>query len=645
MASHFAQDNNKRKGAPARDGVPQIQRYSRTAGRSQAAGHSRAEASYYAAARGGGSRGGGSGRGKKVGIAVGVLLAVLLVVGGTCGVLLYRSAMSVRDRASATMAQVDVVKEALKTGDTETLDTAVGDIREQVAAINAEVHTPLWGLATLVPVVGEDITSVQKLGDAAAALVDDALVPIADSVSGVGLSSLFSDGTVNVELLQTLSDTLSDSMPTIQSSVDTIATLPEAHIPQLAEVLDRVQGPAAEMQGLVSNAEPILKLLPQIFGADGERTYLVIAQNNAEVRSTGGFPGSWGSITIDNGVISMGDFTTIVGDDNFNVEISDVERNHIGWNLDTDAGPVTFVPDFPRVAELSRQYWEQAGYGEVDGVIAIDPIFLQRLLALTGGFETPDGVTVDGSNASKVLLSDVYWRFGNDGTAQDEYFSMVAGLAFEHIMGNLGNVGLTDLFDTLSTSAEDGRLNVWMENEDEQALVEDFGASGALGSDPTKPELGVYLDDSTWSKIAWYLSSYTEIGEGVVNDDGSTTYTVTTTVKNTITEEEAAAAPRYVTGYNSKLKNDASTMVEYIYFFAPAGGSISEISHETDAYVDRYVEAEAYGHQMHYTYVCMDAGESVTFTYQVTTSPEATEPLTLRTTPLAQESLMQAPSE
>ena len=41
----------------------------------------------------------------------------------------------------------------------------------------------------------------------------------------------------------------------------------------------------------------------------------------------------------------------------------------------------------------------------------------------------------------------------------------------------------------------------------------------------------------------------------------------------------------------------------------------------------------------------MVAGESVTFTYQVTTSPEATEPLTLRTTPLAQESLMQAPSE
>ena len=38
------------------------------------------------------------------------------------------------------------------------------------------------------------------------------------------------------------------------------------------------------------------------------------------------------------------------------------------------------------------------------------------------------------------------------------------------------------------------------------------------------------------------------------------------------------------------------------------------------------------------------AGESATITYQVSVSAEATEPLTVRTTPLAQESLMQAPA-
>lgn len=649
MASHFAQGNNKRKGAPARRGVPQIQRYSRDAGHSQATGHSRAEASYYAAARRGGSRGGGSGRGKKVGIAVGVLLAVLLVVGGTCGVLLYRSAMSVRDRASATMAQVDVVKEALKTGDSETLDAAVGDIQEQVAAINAEVHTPLWGLATLVPVIGQDISSVQKFGDAAVVLVDDALVPIADSVSGVGLSSLFNDGEVNVELLQTLSDTLSGSLPAIQESVDTIASLPEAHIPQLAEVFDRVQGPVAEMRGIVANAEPILKLLPQIFGADGSRTYLVIAQNNAELRSLGGLPGSWGTISIDDGKISMGEFESIIHHEDLGrqVDLTDEELNaaHV-LNMGKDSAQLNYLPDFARVGELANEFWAQEGNDYADGVIAVDPVFLQRLLALTGGFEAPDGTTVDGTNAAGVLMSDTYWKLGNDSSAQDEYFSAVASLAFGHVMNHLGEVGLTDLMGVVQDSGEDGRLLVWMANEDEQAFMEQLGVDGELGDDPAKPQLGVFLNDDTYSKISWYASCYTEIGEGVRNADGTITYDVTTTLTNTITESEAAAAPSYVSGVHA-TKRSASDMLNHVFIVAPAGGTISNFSVSEGAVSDDYgvVETTLYGHQFIRTSTHLLGGESAVFTYQVTVSAEATEPLSLRTTPLAQESLMQAPSE
>ena len=629
MAVHFSPEHSKKRSddSTATSGV----------------GHSREEVEFYTAARKGG-KGGGPSRGKKVGIVVAIVLAVLLVIGGTCGFLLYRSAMTVKAQAQELMDQADPLKEALKNGDEEALDEAVGTVQERMASINAEVHSPLWNLASVLPVVGEDIRSVQKLGDAGAALVDDALVPIADSVSGTGLSDLMQDGTINVELIQTISDAVSSSLPTIEESVDTIANLPEAHIPQLAEVLDKVQGPVSEAQELVGQAKPILEVLPQMLGADGQtRTYLVLAQNNSEIRSTGGMPGSWGTISITDGAISMGEFTTVVNQEGFNVPVLDEELNHIGWTLGTNAAQVTYTPNFVRTGEIASEYWRQAGLGDVDGVVAIDPVFLQRLLGLTGGFTAEDGTTIDGSNAASVLLSDTYWKFGNDATAQDSYFGSVASLAFKNIMSNLGNAGMTDLFDVIEQSGADGRLLVWMVNEDEESVMRTLGLSGEMGSDPTEPQLGVYLNDATWSKIDWYASCYTQIGEGVTNDDGTTSYQVTTTLTNTLTPNEAIAAPKYVTGYNPQ-KSEVSDMLTYVYFFAPAGGSISNMSVEGSGSCGAFTNATGYGLPMSYALTSLLAGQSVTFTYTVTTSADATSPLALRTTPLAQESLMQAPA-
>lgn len=625
MASHFSDDDLKKKSDDVIGGA--------------GVGHSREDVSYYTSARRG-----SSGCGKKVGIVVAIVLAVLLVIGGTCGFLLYRSAMTVKAQAQELMDQADPLKEALKNGDEEALDEAVGTVQERMASINAEVHSPLWNLASVLPVVGEDIQSVQKLGDAGAALVDDALVPIADSVSGTGLSDLMQDGTINVELIQTVSDAVSSSLPTIEESVDTIANLPEAHIPQLAEVLEKVQGPVSEAQELVGQAKPILEVLPQMLGADGQtRTYLVLAQNNSEIRSTGGMPGSWGTISITDGAISMGEFTTVVNQEGFNVPVLDEELNHIGWTLGTNAAQVTYTPNFVRTGEIASEYWRQAGLGDVDGVVAIDPVFLQRLLGLTGGFTAEDGTTIDGSNAASVLLSDTYWKFGNDATAQDSYFGSVASLAFKNIMSNLGNAGMTDLFDVIEQSGADGRLLVWMVNEDEEGVMRTLGLSGEMGSDPTEPQLGVYLNDATWSKIDWYASCYTQIGEGVANDDGTTSYQVTTTLTNTLTPNEAIAAPKYVTGYNPQ-KSEVSDMLTYVYFFAPAGGSISNMSVEGSGSCGAFTNATGYGLPMSYALTSLLAGQSVTFTYTVTTSADATSPLALRTTPLAQESLMQAPA-
>lgn len=342
-----------------------------------------------------------------------------------------------------------------------------------------------------------------------------ALAPICQSLSGKKLSDLLQDGSVNIPMLKEVSAAVSGAIPTIKADAETISSLPKARIPQVQAVLDKVQEPLGKAGGMLDQLQPILNVLPQMFGEGGQRSYLIIAQNNSELRATGGLPGSWGVLTVTDGKIEMnGDFTSILHQPGLQVQITEEERAASGSNMDVDPAQVNTIPDFSRVGALSRDFWAQAGYGNVDGVIAIDPVFLQRLLSLTGGFTAADGSTID----------------------------------------------------------------------------------------------------------------------------GTTTYAVTTTITNIMTPEQAATAPDYVRGYN-EAKRSKGDMITMMMFYAPVGGTITNMN--VNGYQNGdWTEASLQGHQVLRGLFQTDTQETTTFTYNVVVPAGATQVMTLRTTPLAQESLM-----
>ena len=573
-------------------------------------------------------------------VIVGVLIALVLCCAVTGG-LLARSAISVKSRASQVIDQARVLKKALKDGDATALDASLSEITDGITYIDSEVHSPLWNVAAILPVVGDDIKSVQALGTVSVELVNDALIPVANSLSGVKFSDLIQDQTVNLPVVSAFSSAIVNAAPAIKNASASISELPEPHLPQVKAIFDKVGKPLTAAGELITKVEPFVELLPQMLGANGTRSYLFIAQNNSELRSTGGLPGSWGLMTVTNGKIELGDFITILHQEGLKVSATEEEITRLCPTIHTDPAQVNFTPNFVRVGEMSREYWSQMGYGDVDGVVAIDPIFLQRLLSLTGGYTAGKGLVRTGENASKTLLSDAYWMYGDDNSAQDEFFSSVASSAFKQVINNLGGVGPTKLFKVFLDSAKDGHLLIWMADADEEKMVDGLGASGAISTDSTKPELGVYINDDTYSKISWYASVKTQIGDPIDNMDGTTSYRVTTSITNTIDWATAEQAPSYVSGLND-AKRDVTDMRAYVMLFAPAGGSLSEVSFSDGALVDQgsYFESQVYGLNMLSAHVNMLAGETATITYTVTTAADAVEPLSLRTTPLAQESLM-----
>lgn len=585
------------------------------------------------------------GRGKLIAGIVGAVLAVIVVVGGVCGFFMLRDYQEINAQVPNLMEEASSLKDAVMAGDGETVRNTAAEIAGQVTDIHNRLESLPWKIASFVPVVGSDVSTVRTVAAEADRLCQYALIPACDSLGNLNLSNLLSDGAINVSLLQSLADTLQNVSPVIDQSAETIADLPEPNIGKVREVVTKVQNVFETANSAVKGLNEIAPYLPQILGADGPRRYLVLAQNSSELRSTGGFPGSAGVLTIVDGKMSLGDFVAMgingmqwYDTPGFGVTEEELTIFGDGGGSTNRIGRIpadtNIIPDFARVSQIISAMWVDQQGGSVDGVIAIDTVFLQQLLALTGSSIQSNGFTVDGSNAAQLLIHDVYNQLTNTD-AQDSFFSDVAGAAFGQLTSNLGNADLGQLVQTFSTAISDHRFLVWMSNSDEESAMVKMGCSGIIPTDPLQPQLGVYVSDDTYSKISWFLSLNTTVDSATTNADGTTTYHVTTTIRNNLDPNQADEQVTYITGYNTAKRSD-DDMIDKVYLFAPAGGSISNVQ------IDGYVPAEfplkegTYnGNQVFYVTVQTQGNSATTLSYDVTTAAGASE-LSVRQTPTAQ---------
>ncbi len=576
-------------------------------------------------------------RGRRIAAIVGAVVAVLVVACGACGAIVYRDAMDVLDQSRDVMAQAATISDDLKNGNGDELNSTVQGMASEVSSMHAKTSGPLWVAASYVPVLGDDIRVARGVVEQADNLMQNALMPVAQSLQGVSLSTLLQDGTVDVQTLESVSAALSQAQPVVEQASSAIDALPQAHIGKVRDAVDKVRGPIASAAETLKGFNEIAPILPQMLGASGTRNYLLVAQNLAELRSTGGLPGSMGVLTIDNGHISLNEFvpaTSLDNEDGGHYGITDEEMAIWGKNdrLGKHICDTNLIPDFARDSQIWSEWWQDKKGSSVDGVIAIDPVLLQKLLALTGGIEV-NGHTLDGTNAAKALLNDAYNEMPIDQT--DQFFSDVASQAFDHVMGSLGSISLPDLAWTLGDAVGEQHLFAWMANADEQALVEKAGAAGTLVNDAANPQLGVFISDDTYSKKSWFFSTDTQVGLGVTNADGTVTYHVTTTLSNHLTADEAASSASYITGCNTD-RRDNTDMVMWLYLVAPAGGSISNVSQEGgDMALQDFTELPYNGLSVTFANPRIDGGETMTVTYAVTCAAGAA-PMTVRTTPTAQ---------
>ena len=73
----------------------------------------------------------------------------------------------------------------------------------------------------------------------------------------------------------------------------------------IRERIENIKEQFAGMSSLFVDAKPLVKQLPEIFGSDKEKTYLMLFQNDKELRATGGFLTAYAVFKVKNGKMSI----------------------------------------------------------------------------------------------------------------------------------------------------------------------------------------------------------------------------------------------------------------------------------------------------------------------------------------------------
>ncbi|EFA22937.1 DUF4012 domain-containing protein [Bifidobacterium gallicum] len=577
---------------------------------------------------------------------VGIVVLLLVAVGVVCGIFaskIYAEAKEVKAHEERAMSMIGNLSDIADGNALDSLQANIPQIQQQTQAAADIVQQSHWGFASSLPWIGQDITTVRGMAVQVNNIMQQDLPQFVDAFNELTQSDLSAgDDQINLQPIIDVQPKLTAANTGLQHHVQAFDALPEGNI---SMVSDAYQHSKQKLDGMATKVDQIsntVKVIPEFLGhGDGPQTYAVMAATTSEMRSSGGLIGSVGELTTDNGHIAIGDFHSnadyLNGNGGSATGTADEQRifqKEGPLRMSFDIRDLAVFPDTERVAQGMQEVWDRTAWGmqkPLDGVILVDPVFVQELVRINGPVTLPTGQVLNGDNTAEYLLNTIYKDYPNEGDAMDSVFGLVATQSIGDMFHNLNVKKLLQIGDIMGAMAQQRHFSMYAFNKDTEQTIAQAGFTASTPQDATKPQVGIYLTEQNPSKMGWYLQRNATITKQDCNKSGAQTYHVQYTMHNTITTQEAKDLPWYITGVNP---NDRGNCREKTLLYAPKDGSISNLTVTGLAEKATFKQDTMNGSPIYRSTMVIKPGETATISFDVTTSDQATSDLTIDQTPM-----------
>lgn len=574
-----------------------------------------------------------------------VLLLIIAGIGAYIAKTMYDQANEIKAHEQNAIAMLSGFSDKNDINSLDKVSQKLPQVQNETQQANDIAHGKLWNMAANAPYIGDDVKTVQGMTSMLDSVVHDSVPQFLDVVNQLKTANLNEgNGQINLQPILQAQIGIKTANTGLQTQIRNFDQLP-AQDAKLSVVRDTHKTAGEKLSVLAKKVDALAKtfqILPDFLGAGQAHNYAVMSMTTSEARSAGGLIGSVGLMTTDNGKISIGEFkpnTAYIPYGRARATSSETAMFN-SWGplqMSFDIRDMAVFPDTSRSAEAMQSIWNRTPWGKqqpIDGVITMDPVFLQALIKLNGDVKLSNGQVLTGDNTAEFLLNTIYKSYSP--AEQDIVFGEVASQSVNSMFSGLDINKMAQLGEILGNMAKGRHFSIYSFDPVLEKNYMDSGYTAQSPSSEEKPQVGVYVTEQNASKMDWYIKRTSKITKTSTNSTGARTYHVDYTMTNTITSQELNSVSRYISGVNSDMVPSGSG-TEKTLIYAPAGGSISNVTVSGQSGIPKKMNLD--GKNVYAAIATVMPGASVTFSFDVTTSDKTVSDLDIDQTPMGWEDL------
>jgi len=284
-----------------------------------------------------------------------------------------------------------------------------------------------------------------------------------------------------------------------------------------------------KITGMAQNIRPfanVIESLPEVLGKETKKTYLILLQNNAELRPGGGFIGSYAVLTVDKGMIvdfSIHDVYDADGQLRGHVEPPFAIRRYLS-SVHLYLRDSNFDVDFTKSAFLAAFMYQQETHQKVDGVIGIDLSFIKEIIGAAGQIYLPTyNLTITEDNFFMQAENHSEKNFF-PGSSQKQAFlnETFKSLQDKFITGK--GINYLQMLEAISTAAKEKNLIFAFADSNIQDLFTVNGFSSSLWDNRKEEEqtvndfFGINEANLGVNKVNYYIARKVRQNVTIEND-------------------------------------------------------------------------------------------------------------------------------
>lgn len=565
-----------------------------------------------------------------------VLVGVAVLVVGA--VWIYVKGQQAADALASARTGITMVREDLADGRTADAAQHLAVVQGDTARAADATSDPVFAMASAIPVIGATPAAVSDVAEAADALAQQALPDLVTAGTALSPDALRVDGDqLNLAAFEQAAPALESAEASLGAITADVAGIETDGTPaQVQEAVSALQVQLDDALAETQSAARGAKLIPPMLGADGKRDYFLALQSNNEARGTGGFFGSFGVVTADDGRVDVRQLapSSTLADQTYDELPLDFGPDYealYGDDPATWAG-ANMSPHYPYAAQLWLKMWQDRTGERLDGAITTDPVALSYLLEATGPVTLPDGRVISSDNVVSFTENEIYFLIEDDDE-RDAYLQTVARASLDAVFS--GKADPRALIDALGKAAGERRLLVYSDQVNEQKQLAESLVGGALPGDAA-PFAGLATINGGGNKLDYYLEqslAYELIGctpDGGRRGQLTVTYTNNAPGDGSLPIYVDARSDRPLDANGQPLSGNGDHFF-YSQVYATAGSFlVSAVQDGKQVAVEQHREQ---GHTVLRMGIELPAGESTTLVFEVA-EPAADGEITTFVTPL-----------